>query len=196
MSKDVGWDYSEIPERKWTWNFVEDHWMDCIVNPDGLTYRGTDWTCQSGGGYFGGFQTFEEFLSDRPLQKMPRKTIKEVKDYIFEHRKVGGATLRLVYVHDVQGFKLTGVFVHLDDSPIHVKRVKAEGEMLIFDGSITQGGHSFSFVFVLNSNEEMKKIDGEVRVDIQIGENHAVLKTTEDEKGKLDTRLESVSKTR
>ncbi|MHA2423516.1 MAG: hypothetical protein ACXAEF_01940 [Candidatus Thorarchaeota archaeon] len=195
MSKTVGWDYSEIPERKWTWNFEEDHWMDCIVNSEGLTYYGTDWTCQSGGGYFGGFQTFEEFLTGRPLQKMPRKIVKEVKEYIVEYRKQGGATLQLVYVHDVDGFKLTGVFVHLDDRPIHVKRVKAEGEMLIFDGSITQGEHSFSFMFVLNSKDDMKKIDGEVKIKIKSGKNHAVLRTTEDDKGQVNTTLELVPKT-
>lgn len=189
MSDESEWDYSEVPERKWTWNFVEDHWMDCIVNSSGLTYYGTDWTCQSGGGYFGGFQTFEEFFSKRPIQKMPRKTAKEVREYLIKHRKGGGSTLQLVYIHKIKGFKLTGVFVHLDDNPIHVKHVKPRAKMILFDGSITPGKHTFSFVFILASKDDQKKITGEIKITIKEGANQASLETTEDTKGKIHTRL-------
>ncbi len=188
MTDETVWDYSGIPERKWQWTFVEDHWMDLVVDESGLTYIGTDWTCQSGGGYFGGFQTFEEFFK-KPIQKMPKKIAKEVKEYLEEHRKEGGSRLRLIYVHEVEGFLLTGVFVHIDDNPIHVKTVKKNGDMLIYDGSITAGTHEVSFVFVLNSEDSQKKITGEVKIKVQDGCNHAVLKTTEDEKGKLQTEL-------
>jgi len=189
MNDETMWDYSGIPERKWQWFFVKDHWMDVVVIESGLNYFGTDWTCQSGGGYFGGFQTFEEFFASGPIQEMPKKIAKEVREYLEEHRREGGAKLRLVYVHEIEGFQLSGVFVHLDDSPIHVKEVNTKGEMLIYDGSISPGNHCFSFVFVLKSKDEQKKIDGEVKINIQSGENKAVLKTTEDDKGKLLTKL-------
>ncbi|MHA1577459.1 MAG: hypothetical protein ACTSU3_08875, partial [Candidatus Thorarchaeota archaeon] len=147
MMKDESiWDYSLIPERKWKWDFVEDHWMEVVIIESGLNYIGTDWTCQSGGGYFGGFQTFEEFLKD-PIQDMPKKIAKEIRQHIEEHRREGGATLRLDYVHEIDGFELAEVFVHLDDSPIHVKSVRNEGKCVIYDGNIKTGEHSFSFVF-------------------------------------------------
>ncbi|MGY5852445.1 MAG: hypothetical protein RTU92_02635 [Candidatus Thorarchaeota archaeon] len=183
------WDYSGIPERKWQWTFVEDHWMDLVIDEAGLTYIGTDWTCQSGGGYFGGFQTFEEFFKKGPIQKMPKKIAKEVSEYLKEYRKEGGSRLRLVYVHEVEGFLLTGVFVHFDDNPIHVKSVKEKGEMLIYDGSIVAGEHTISFVFVLNSADDQEKVTGEVKIKIQDGYNDAVLKTTVDESGELQTEL-------
>ena len=75
----------------------------------------------------GGFQTFDEFLKDGPIQEMPKKIAKEIREYIREHRVEGGSTLKLVYTHDLDGFHLTGVFVNLDDVPIHIKRVKKKG---------------------------------------------------------------------
>lgn len=189
MTDESGWDYSQIPERKWTWFFEENHWMELVVSPSGMNYYGTDWTCQSGGGYFGGFQTFEDFFVKGSIQKMPRKIAKEVREYLKEHRSKGGATLRLVYAHEIEGFQLSGVFVHLDGSPIHIKEVKAQEEMLLYDGSITLGDHCFSFVFILRSADAMKKVNGEIQIQIQVGENHAVLKTIEDDKGNLRTKL-------
>ena len=59
MKEDTIWDYSKIPKKKWQWDFVEDHWMDVVIGESGLEYIGTDWTCQSGGGYMGGFQTLQ-----------------------------------------------------------------------------------------------------------------------------------------
>ncbi len=189
MSDDSEWDYSEIPEKKWTWDFVEDHWMDCIVNAKGLTYYGTDWTCQSGGGYFGGFQTFEEFLKYGSICKMPKKAYKEVSKYLKEHRKAGGSTLHLVYVHKVKGFHLKGVFVHLDDKPILVKNVRPRAKLSLFNGSIGFGEHIFSYVFVLVSKDGQKKVSGESKITIKDGVNQAILETTEDEEGILHTKI-------
>ena len=59
----------------------------------------------------------------------------------------------------------------------------------MYDGSISPGEHSFSFVFVLSSTDAQKKAQGEVKIDIQPGENNAVLKTIEDESGTLSTNL-------
>ena len=185
------WDYSHIPKRIWKWFFVRDHWMEVEIAESGLNYFGTDWTCQSGGGYFGGFQTFDEFLTNNPLQKMPNEIAKDVGDHIRKYRTEGGATLRLVYVQDVNGYQLLEVFVHLDDNPIHIKRVREKGEMLIFDGSIKPGKHCFSFVFVLRSVNDQKKIDGEVFVTVQQGANNAVVKTSQDDEGTLITEIVS-----
>jgi hypothetical protein len=189
MTEDTSWDYSEVPENKWTWDFVEDHWMDCIVNSDGLTYYGTDWTCQSGGGYFGGFQTFEEFLTKRPIQKMPRKIAKEIREYIEEHRKQGGSTLQLIYSYHIEGFKLTQVSFELDERPIHIKGIEEEGDLMLYDGSILRGNHTFGFHFVFQSADEMRIAKGEIKIKIKDGSNQAILKTTENQKGKLTTRL-------
>jgi hypothetical protein len=163
--------------------------MDVVIGESGLEYIGTDWTCQSGGGYMGGFQTFDEFLNNGPIQKMPRKIAKAIREYIKEHRIEGGSTLNLVYTHDLDGFQLTGVFVHLDDVPIHIKRVKKKGSMTIYNGSIKTGKHEFSFVFVLETETDMKKIEGKKTIKIKSGTNSVVLKTTQDEKGKIVTEV-------
>jgi hypothetical protein len=189
MKDDVQWDYSNIPGRKWQWVFVEDHWMDLEVNEAGLNYVGTDWTCQSGGAYFGGFQTFEEFFEKGPIQKMPPKIAKEVRGHLKRHRKEGGSTLLLHYAHRFEGFLLTGVFVHLDGRPIRVKEVKESGKVLLYNGSISPGEHTVSFVFVLRSPEGQKKVEGEVAIEIRDGVNHALLKTREDPSGNLLTTL-------
>jgi hypothetical protein len=187
MKDKILWDYSKIPKQKWQWFFVEDHWMDVIIGESGLEYVGTDYTCQSGGGYMGGFQTFDEFLNIGPIQKMPRKIAKEVREHIKKHRVEGGSTLKLVYSHEIDGFHLTEAFVHLDDVPIHIKRVRKKGKMTIFNGSIKPGKHEFSFVFVLRSESDMKKIDGRITIKIQEGTNSEVLKTTQNDKGKIVT---------
>ena len=82
-------------------------------------------------------------------------------------------------------------FVHLDDNPIHVKRIQKKGEMVIFDGSIRPGKHCFSFVFVLRSVSAQKKIDGEVSITIQTGINNAILRTSQDDEGTLITEIVS-----
>jgi hypothetical protein len=189
MVEDILWDYSNIPEKKWQWDFVEDHWMDVVIGESGLEYIGTDWTCQSGGGYMGGFQTFDEFLKEGPIQKMPRKIAEEIREYIKKHRVEGGSTLKLVYSHDLDGFQLTGVFVHLDDVPIHIKRVRKKGRVTIYNGSIKTGKHEFSFVFVLQSKDDMEKVNGKVTVEIQRGANSMELKTITNDKGKIVTEV-------
>ncbi|MHA1636790.1 MAG: hypothetical protein ACTSUO_07295 [Candidatus Thorarchaeota archaeon] len=191
MKNETVWDYSHIPKRTWKWFFVEDHWMDVVVGESGLEYIGTDWTCQSGGGYMGGFQTFDEFFTDKSLQDMPKKIATEIREHLEKHRKEGGASLQLIYVHEVEGFQLTGVFVHLDDTPIHVKRVRKKGKMTIFKGSIKPGKHVFSFVFVLQSANDQKKVDGEVKIEVQKGKNTAILKTSQDNDGTLSTEIVS-----
>ncbi|MHA1480137.1 MAG: hypothetical protein ACTSQZ_01770 [Candidatus Thorarchaeota archaeon] len=172
MTDKPGWDYSQIPEREWKWSFEGEHWMDLVVSPVGLNYYGTDWTCQSGGGYFGGFQTFEEFFKKGPIQEMPGKIAEEVGEHLKEYRREGGSTLRLVYDHEVEGFLLTGVSVELNESPIHIKIVQKEGEMLLYEGSIAQGNHSFGYVFVLSNKDALRKVVGEVNINIQDGEGN------------------------
>ena len=120
---------------------------------------------------------------------MPGKIAKEVGEHLKEYRREGGSTLRLVYVHEVEGFLLTGVSVELNESPIHIKRVRKEGEMLLYEGSITPGNHCFGYVFVLRTKDALRKVVGEVHIKIQDGENHAVLKTIEDDEGNLLTEL-------
>ena len=61
--------------------------------------------------------------------------------------------------------------------------------MTIYNGSIMTGKHEFSFVFVLQSENDMKKIDGKTTVLIQKGANSVVLKTTQNEKGKIVTEV-------
>ena len=67
------YDYSGIPEfkRKWYLTEKDDHWIELEIDERGLTYKGCDWSIQSGGYYMAGFQTFDEFLNKGPLNNMP-----------------------------------------------------------------------------------------------------------------------------
>ena len=163
--------------------------MDVIIGESGLEYVGTDYTCQSGGGYMGGFQTFDEFLKKGPIQKMPRKISKEVREHIEKHRVEGGSTLKLIYVHELEDFRLSEFYVQLNEIPIHIKRVQRKERVTIYNGSIKTGKHEFSFVFVLQCDSAMKKIDGKVSVKVQEGANSLVLKTTKNDKGKIVTAV-------
>ena len=190
MTKDILWDYSGVPKCSWRWYFEKYHWMDLELDESGLTYIGADVDCQSGGEYFGGFQTFDQFFDEGPIQEMPPEIAKEVMDFLNEHRKEGGAHLRLYYTHELDGFHLRGVYVHLDDKPIQVKLVNTENRFLIYDGSISIGSHRFSFLFVLRSQSDQKKIDDEVTITVQPGGNEVVLITTMDAEGTISTSLE------
>ena len=61
--------------------------------------------------------------------------------------------------------------------------------MTIFDGSIKAGKHQFSYVFVLESESDIKKIDGKTTIKVQDGANSVVLKTTQSNKGKIVTEV-------
>jgi hypothetical protein len=58
------YDYSDVPKftRRWYLTEKEDHWIDVVVKDSGLSFIGTDWSSQSGGGYMAGFQSFDEFF--------------------------------------------------------------------------------------------------------------------------------------
>ncbi|MHA1576545.1 MAG: hypothetical protein ACTSU3_04220 [Candidatus Thorarchaeota archaeon] len=163
--------------------------MELEIGESGLEYSGTDWTCQSGGGYMGGFQTFDEFLNGRAIQKMPRKISKEVREHIKKYRIEGGSTLKLIYIHELDGYHISEVYVNLDDTPIHIKRVRKKGRMTIYNGSINPGEHEFSFVFVLRSDSNMKKIDGKESITVKAGVNSIILKTTKNNEGKIVTEI-------
>jgi hypothetical protein len=190
LTKEVFWNYSGIPKKKWRWYFEKYHWMTLELDESGLTYIGADMDCQSGGEYFGGFQTFDQLFEDGPIQEMPQEVTKEVMDFLKKHRKEGGAHLQLYYSYDLHGYHLKGVYIHLDDKPIQVKLVNAENRFLIYDGSISVGPHQFSFLFVLRSESDQKKADDEVTIKVQPGKNKAVLITRMNQDGTISTRLE------
>jgi hypothetical protein len=196
MSKDnTIWDYSQVPPRVWKWYFDQedgDNWMEVHITPSGLTYIGTDWTVQSGGEYFGGFQTFDEFFRDGPIQKMPEHIAAELRKHLLAHRMGDGATLRLLLVGQVDGLVLQGVYVHLDDTPLTIsidETLAKKPEFLIFDGSIGVGGHKVSWVLVYRTKQEgedqVLKVQGEVAFGIQPGEQTILLKTVLEKDGNI-----------
>ena len=65
--------------KAWTWHLTPNHWIDLTLTRDGLSYMGTDWDCQSGGGYMAGFQSVQGFLEDGPLRNMPSAIEAEVR---------------------------------------------------------------------------------------------------------------------
>ncbi|MFX1475307.1 MAG: hypothetical protein ACFFCO_07520 [Promethearchaeota archaeon] len=192
--KDTLWDYSQVPSRVWKWYLSPDgdHWMEVHIKPSGLTYIGTDWTVQSGGGYFGGFQTFDEFLRDGPIQKMPNHIAAELREHLEAHRVPGGATLRVLHLTRVDDLVLQGAYIHLDDNPITVsidETLAQKREVVFFDGSIGIGDHQLSFVLVFKSKQQgsdaLWKVHGEFSFAITPGTKTLLLETIRDEDGSI-----------
>lgn len=169
------WDYSLVPERTWQWYLDEqgDHWIDLNVISDGLQYLGTDWTCQSGGGYFAGFQSFDEFFQKGPIKDMPEEIRIEVTEFLIAHRNPSGTGLRLVFANMTE-IPLTRAYVHLNDNPIRIQAnliVSREEEVVFFHGSLPKGEHSISFLLVFefeeNQTPHLFKVDGDFTLEIQ-----------------------------
>ncbi len=198
MSEDeIIWDYSQVPplELKWYFTQEKDHWMEVHIKHSGLTYVGTDWSVQSGGGYFGGFQTFEEFFSNGPIQKMPEQIAAGLRKHLLTYRVPGGAKLRLLHLNKVDGLVLQGAYVHLDDKPITVsidETLAQKQELLIFDGSIGLGKHQFSLLLVFRSKleggDKIWKAHGEFTFEIESGMHTIRLETTLERDGSIQIR--------
>jgi hypothetical protein len=190
------WDYSKVPPRVWRWYFTseEDHWMEVQIESSGLLYVGTDWSVQSGGGYFGGFQTFDEFFWDGPIQKMPEYIAVELREHLETHRVPGGAKLQLLHLNNVDGLVLQGAYVHLDDKPITVSidmLLAQKQKIIFFDGAIGIGVHKISFMLVFKQrrDEKLLKVHGELSFSIAPGTTILQLETTRDEDGHIQVRF-------
>ncbi len=192
--EDIIWDYSQVPQKVWKWYFnaEEDHWMEVHIKPSGLSYVGTDWSVQSGGGYFGGFQTFDEFFHDGPIQNMPEDIATELRRHLETHRVPGGAKLRLLHRTSVDDLVLERAFVHLDDKPITISIDEAlaqKQEVVFFDGSIGIGDHHLGFVLIFKSKrtEDGKrwKVRDEFTFSITSGKNTVQLETIREEDGSI-----------
>ncbi len=191
---DIIWDYTQVPTRVWRWYFTqeEDHWMEVHIKPSGLEYLGTDWSVQSGGGYFGGFQTFDEFFRDDPIQKMPKNIAAELRRHLEAHRVPGGAKLRLLHLNSLGGLVLQGAYVHIDDKPITIsidESLAQKWEVVFFDGSLGIGDHQLSFVLVFKSKQEggekLWKVHGEFAFSIESGTKTMRLETVRGEDGSI-----------
>ena len=165
--------------------------MEAHIKSSGITYIGTDWTCQSGGGYFGGFQTFDEFLCDGPIQKMPEHVAAEIRSYLETHRVPGGAKLLLLHLNSLDGFVLQGVYVHLDDKPLIVSTdeiLAHKQEVTLFEGSIGIGDHHISLLLVFRpkaGNKVVQKVPGEFTLIVKPGEQRVRLVTLLEKDGTI-----------
>lgn len=158
----MNYDYSGIPVFTATWYLTEekDHWIDLKVSESGLVYIGTDYSCASGGGYMAGFQTFEEFFSHGPLNRMPKEIRKNLREHLETHRREGGTVLLLSHVNNLPGLVLWRAFVHLDDNPIKIAAIDGTvQETVFYDGFITAGKHTIGFVLVFKQKDKTGEKD-------------------------------------
>lgn len=170
--------YSNIRKfsRKWYLNEEQSHWIDLEVDESGVTYIGTDWSIQSGGGYMAGFQTFEEFFKKGPLNDMPQKYAEELEKHLIKYRQKGGAAILLKHINNIPDIVLWRAFIHLDDKPILISSIGEMGnqkEIVFYDGAITAGKHEVSFMLIFKGRDKQEekdpfwKVDGEFTVSIE-----------------------------
>jgi hypothetical protein len=193
MHEAQSWDYTAVPPHEWSWDIIVNHWVKLVVGPNGLTYIGTDWNCQSGGDYFAGFQGFDEFLGEGapPHLKMPEATAEEVRQHLVTHRTAGGAVLRLLHLNQTETLVPWRFFIHLDEEPIQmaVNLPSDPSELLLFEGALPVGEHTISFTLIFRlpteeSGGRQTSTRGEQRFTMQAGQRTTLrLATRRDETG-------------
>jgi hypothetical protein len=173
--------------------------MDLEIESSGLRYIGTDWSCQSGGGYFGGFQTFDEIFRDGPINDMPEEIATELRNHLETHRVPGGSKLLLSHLNTVKDLVLWRAFVHLDDNPNRISADDSltEREVIFFDGSIETGKHEVSFVLIFKSKKEDENaqwsVKGEFDFSVTSSTKSVQLKTFRDMEDRIMMRYEEDS---
>ena len=192
-----------MPQKTWNWYLYgrDDHWMDLEIEPStGLRYIGTDWSSQSGGAYFGGFQTFDEFFRDGPINNMPEKIAIELRNHLEIHRVPGGSKLILSHLNTVTDLILWRAFVHLDDKPLRIivdDDSLAEREVIFFEGAIETGKHEISFLLVFKSKKEDEpsqwRVKGEFDFSVASGMNKVQLTTIRDTEDRIMLHYEENS---
>ena len=100
----VKWSYSKVPKMELKWDIVEDHWIDLVVEGNDISYIGTDWTIQSGGGYMAGYQTADQFLKKGPIphNEMPDEIKTKVISHLEKYRIAGGSSLEIIHISEVE----------------------------------------------------------------------------------------------
>jgi len=191
-----------VPPRTWTWDLDDrdDHWIDLEIDPSGLKYIGTDWSHQAGGGYFAGFQTFNEFFRDGPINDMPEEIATELRIHLETNRVPGGSKLLLSHLNTVTDLILWRAYVHLDDKPLRISvddDSLTEREVVFFDGAIETGEHEISFLLVFKSKREDElsqwRLKGEIKFSVTSGMNNVQLKTFRDTEDRIILRYEENS---
>ena len=125
------------PKNKWRWHLTPDHWIDLTLTGTGLSYMGTDWDCQSGGGYMAGSQSAREFLEQGPLKEMPPNIAAEVRAVI-EARDTGHRV-----VVRIGGERPDEIHCELNEQ----SRMLRDTDV-VFDGDLPAGTHTTSGVLL------------------------------------------------
>jgi len=125
------------PEDTWTWDLTPNHWIDLTLTETGLSYMGTDWDCQSGGGYMAGFQTIREFLDQGPLKEMPSDIAAAIRAVV-EARPVGHRVV--VRIGGEQPDEIHCTFQSQS-------QIKFDTDVL-FDGELVDGSYTTSGIAV------------------------------------------------
>ncbi len=160
-----------------------------------MRYIGTDWSHQAGGGYFAGFQTFNEFFRDGPINDMPEEIATELRNHLETNRVPGGSRLLLSHLNTMTDLLLWRAFVHLDDNPIRISADDslAKREVIFFDGPILPGKHEIGFVLIFKSKKEDENnqwsVKGEFDFSVTSDTKKAQLKTFRDTDGRIMTLL-------
>ena len=89
------WDYSQVPAHEWAWRIDEYEEITVRITSRGLVYQGDHgfW-----GGFSAGFQSFDAFFSEGPLNQMTESIEAELRAYLTAHRREGGAHLEVFLI--------------------------------------------------------------------------------------------------
>lgn len=149
-----------MSEGLWQWEIVPGHSIEVTLSDAGLSYYGEDWTCQSGGGYFAGFQSFADFRRDGPLRGMPEATAADVGRAIEAAEGRGHA-----FVIVIDGEVPEEIHASLDARTVMVRDTAT-----LFDGSLPGGEHRVQGVLLYVGDDargrrRARVFDASFRVD-------------------------------
>ena len=125
------------PKTEWNWDILPGHWIDLHLGDTGLSYMGTDWNCQSGGGYMAGAQSITEFLERGGIAEMPAAVAAQVRAAIAARPSGHLVTLRVV------GARPDEAHIELDDATRILR-----GADELFRGPLPAGEHRIAGILL------------------------------------------------
>ncbi|MFX0102426.1 MAG: hypothetical protein ACFFCS_22865 [Candidatus Hodarchaeota archaeon] len=156
-------------KKSWQWHYEEDHWMDVYLNDNGLSYYGTDYTCVSGGGYTGGFQTIKEFMENGGICDMPSEIENEIREFI-QKSVPDLPNVKVIIENKAQPYNIFRIFAGMEDAATKFLGEKddlnASPRICHFDGGMQPGTYSYGFAIQLMDEKGKVSHDNTVRGDV------------------------------
>ena len=155
------------PKAQWSWELGWRHWVELSLNDTGLTYVGHNYSCQSGGAYMAGFQSYREFEKKGPIRDMPSEVEAEVRAAIAERTRGHHVVVR------ISGERPDEIHLEFNGE----SQIKRDTDV-VFDGDLAPGSYKTSGILLypgadsqgrrrmLMFSETVEVVDGPVNIEI------------------------------